>query len=261
MLTFTAIRHLWPEKAGFHLRRDHGSGEYVFVHFIGEVDIFLDGETVTVPPHSCILYRPTTPQYIFSRNNLIHDWFHFMGNPSPILEDADLHPDTLLLPSHADFITEIVREMENEFFMQKRGYAPLLTAKFSELMLKLSRASKGDRPESVDGSTAERLRKLRGEIFLSLQHPWTVEEMAKQMRLSQSRFHSIYRSMYGNSPMDDLIHARIDSAKNALLYGNQPVSAIAENLGYNNATHFIRQFHRITGTSPLKYRKENSGKE
>lgn len=258
MLTFTAIRHLWPEKAGFRLQRDHGSNEYVFVHFINEVDILLDGRIITVPPHSCVLYKPTTPQYIFSRETLVHDWFHFVGHPSSILRDAGITPDTLIVPVRSDFISEIVQEMENEFFMQKRGYEALLTAKFTELMLKLSRASLGDYTETVDEPMAERLRKLRGEVFLSLNHPWTVEEMAERMRLSQSRFHSIYRSMYGNSPMDDLIHARIDSAKNALLFGTLPVSAIAESLGYNNVTHFIRQFHRITGTSPLRYRKGNN---
>lgn len=261
MLNFYAIRHAWPEKAGFRLRRDRGTWEYVFVHFTNEVEIILDGAYATVPAHSCVLYRPGTPQYIYSKQTLVHDWFHFSGNPSAPMNDAGVAPDTLLTPVRADFITDIVREMENEFLAKKKGYECLLNVKFAELMLKLGRAAEGDFPEVVDQTTSERLRKLRAKVFLSLGHPWTIEEMASDMGLSQSRFYNVYRSMYGSSPMDDLIHARIDSAKNALLFGTQPVSAIAEALGYNNVTHFIRQFRTITGTTPLRYRngmeKEN----
>jgi len=144
--------------------------------------------------------------------------------------------------------------MENEFLMKKKGYESLLTVKFTELMLKLSRPAAGNFTETVDSTTAERLRMLRGEVFLTLGHPWTVKEMAARVGLSQSRFYTVYRSMYGSSPMDDLIRGRIDSAKNALMFGTQPVSAIAESLGYNNVSHFIRQFHALTGTSPLRYR-------
>ena len=87
---------------------------------------------------------------------------------------------------------------------------------------------------------------------------WTVAEMAARMNLSQSRFFSVYRSFYGNSPTDDLIRARIDAAKNALAFTDQPVARIAENLGYNNLTHFIRQFKALTGVSPSVYRKEHN---
>ena len=31
---------------------------------------------------------------------------------------------------------------------------------------------------------------------------------------------------------------------------------IAESLGYNNISHFTRQFHAVSGMTPLKYRKE-----
>ena len=51
------------------------------------------------------------------------------------------------------------------------------------------------------------------------------------------------------------IRARIDAAKNALAFTDQPVARIAENLGYNNLTHFIRQFKALTGVSPSVYRK------
>ena len=79
--------------------------------------------------------------------------------------------------------------------------------------------------------------------------------MAGRVGLSKSRFYTIYKNIYGNSPIDDLIRARIDSAKNALQFSSTSISEIAENLGYNNLTHFMRQFKGMTGMIPDQYRK------
>lgn len=130
-----------------------------------------------------------------------------------------------------------------------------MSLKTTELFIKLSRGLYDETVVSVDTPTTTRLRKLRSEVLLSLSHPWTVSEMASRIPLSESRFYNVYRSFFGTSPVDDLIHARIYTAKNALLFTDQTVSAIAESLGYNNVTHFIRQFRSFTGTTPAQYRK------
>jgi len=255
VIRITGIRHAWPEKADFHLTRPNGIGEYVFVHFTTGAEILINGEYVYAQPHSCILYTPGTPQYIHSTVPLVHDWFHLSGDPAPLLEKSDFPPDTLLHPPHPSFVTDIVREMESEYFARRKGYEELILLKLSELFLKLSRGDHDSAADTVDASMSEKLRKLRGEIFLSLGYSWTVEKMAAAVGLSQSRFHTVYRALYGSSPVDDLIRARIDSAKNALQFGSGTVSSIAESLGYNDVTHFIRQFRKITGVSPMKYRR------
>lgn len=49
----------------------------------------------------------------------------------------------------------------------------------------------------------------------------------------------------------------MESAKSSLLGGNESVKDIAESLGYNNTTHFIRQFRAFYGVSPLVFKKKN----
>lgn len=257
MFKVTGIRHAWPEKAGFCLNRPAGYHNYSFVHFISGAEITLNGETAEIPAHTCILYRPHTPQYFVSREPLIHDWFHFSADDTldAMLLRLNLPADTLFYPRRADFITGIVQEMETEFFGSRIGREDLLDAKLRELFCRLSRTISGESELHVDPAAAERLQQLRSRMFMNLAHPWTVAEMASQVGFSESRFYSVYRAVYGNSPMDDLIHARIDAAKNALLFTSDPVSVIAESLGYGNLTHFIRQFKGITGLSPARYRR------
>ena len=257
MLTITDIRHAWPAKAGFCLNRLNGRPDYTFVHFISSVEIRLNGVTHIAPGHSCIIYRPGTPQQFTSHGPLLHDWFHFTGIPEPMLEALQLPLDNLFYPAHSEFITGIVQDMEREFFADQALQLEIIDLKIAELFLKLSRALYFESTPVIDSRTTQHLRKLRGDIMESLDHSWTVAEMASRIPLSESRFAHVYKSFYGTSPMDDLIRARIDSAKNTLLFTDKSVSYIAETLGYSNVTHFIRQFRTFTGMSPAKYRKNN----
>ena len=54
--------------------------------------------------------------------------------------------------------------------------------------------------------------------------------------------------------MDDLIRARIDTAKNRLTDTDLPVQTVAAELGYRNVTHFCRQFKQLTGLPPTEFR-------
>ncbi len=256
-MNITQLRHAWPEKAGFFLERKSGHPEYTFLHFFNSVELLVGGETVRTRPHACILYNIATPQRIASSQLLTHDWIHFTGELEPHFTRYGLECDRLYYPSRADFITEIIQEMEFELYSAKPYSDALMERKLDELFIKLSRACSGANTPAVDPGTNERLRLLRGEIFSSLGKPWTVEDMASRVGLSQSRFYTVYKSVYGNSPVDDLIRARIDSAKNALRFGNASLAQIAETLGYANLTHFMRQFKAFTGMTPDTYRKQS----
>ncbi len=256
-MTVTQIRHAWPEPAGFLIRRPVGRPDYTFLHFFNGVEILIGDRTVMAPPHTCLIYAPGTPQYFYSRTPLTHDWFHLSEDAAPLFSQTGFPTDTLLHPLRTDFITEIVRETENEFFSQKSGRDLMMRLKIEELLLKIRRSSGGEDPPPIGDSVEERLRGLRSEVFSSLNRPWTVAEMAARVGFSSSRFYSVYRSFFGNSPIDDLIRARIDAAKNALCFGDQSVTAIADSLGYKNLTHFMRQFRRATGLTPKSFRALN----
>ena len=60
--------------------------------------------------------------------------------------------------------------------------------------------------------------------------------------------------------MDDLIHARIDTAKNRLCNSDESIHQLAADLGYRNVTHFCRQFKKITGLTPMEFRKTQEGR-
>ena len=84
--------------------------------------------------------------------------------------------------------------------------------------------------------------------------------MAKKAGFSQSRFYAVYKALFGVSPVNDLINVRLNKGKSYLTMTKKSVEEISELLGYDNTTHFIRQFKDRVGVSPTKFRKQNIDK-
>ena len=255
MIRLTEVRHLYPEKR-FIINRPSGLDVYTFIHFISSITVVIDGISVRTEPNTCIIYSPSTPQLYFTKTPIIHDWLHFTLDAG-YFESIGLKTDMLLTPSHSEFITPIVKELELEFASEKPHGERLISSKAEELFIKLSRAVGGEVPFAVSFDTEQRFKELRSELFSSLSHNWTVAEMASKVGLSASRFYSSYRSIFGSSPVNDLISARIDASKKSLAFTSDPIANIARDLGYSNITHFMRQFRSFVGMTPGQYRKNS----
>lgn len=251
----TRARHAWPEKAGFTMDRPRGYPEFTFLHFFGSVSLLVEGRVQTLPPGACIFYDAGTPQWFHSPGPLQHDWMHLTGAVAEALRDAGLEPDRVYLPGERGFITELLAQIETEVLTQPEHHRLMGELKFRELLIRLSRSCAGGGGQNQSTAMQSRLRAVRSRVFLQLDRDWTVAEMASLAYLSTSRFHGLYRSVFGISPMEDLIRARIDQAKNRLLDTRQPIQDLAEQLGYRNVTHFCRQFKQLTGQTPSQFRQ------
>lgn len=254
MIKILSARQAFPENNGLLIDRKNGYGEYTFLHFYNSMRIVLEGKEVFTEPHAVIIYDKTTPQFFESKTAIVHDWFHFTGEAEKVLLENEIQFNKIYYPKQYDFITKITSELEKETFSEGFRTNEFSHLKFCELILKLNRAVY-QQNEDIDKDIRDKLRNLRGEMFSSLGDKWTVQKMADFVNLSQSRFFKVYKSIYGVSPMADIIAAKIGSAKNMLLNTNKKVGDIAFELGYDNTTHFIRQFKSNVGVTPTAYRK------
>lgn len=256
MIELTQLRHAYPEQR-LYIDRKTGYEDYTFLHFFNSIRILYEGKTVVTEPHAVIIFRPGTMQHFESDTPIVHDWIHFRGDAETILKHGILEPDRLYYPVQTGFITELTKELETEFYSDRLNRDRLIELKFEELLMKLERAVSGETEPEVDRETEEKFRYLRGKMFAGLHEKWPVERMAEEVGFSESRFYSIYKAIYGITPTADLIEARVNSAKNMLLFGEKKVEEIGWLLGYDNTTHFIRQFKKQTGYTPAAYRKQS----
>jgi AraC-like DNA-binding protein len=86
-------------------------------------------------------------------------------------------------------------------------------------------------------------------------YAWTLEELARAAGTSRSVLAERFQQLVGNSPMQYLTQWRMLLAANLLRHSDAPLSHIAEGVGYQTDTAFIRAFRREYGAPPAAWRK------
>jgi AraC-like DNA-binding protein len=79
--------------------------------------------------------------------------------------------------------------------------------------------------------------------------PWPLEQMAREAGMSRSAFAARFKATVGATPADYLAQWRLTIAQAALRNGAS-VKAVADNLGYANASALSRLFTQKVGMSP-----------
>lgn len=241
-MTIARIRHRWTEKKGFLLSRPQGTGEYILLHFLAPAELTFGGEVHSVGLGDLIVFAPGKPHCIHAPEPLLHDWIHLSGSADALLHTYGLEPDTFYHLSRATAVSDLAAALETEFFAQRPFWPELAQAKLHELFILIARGlADAPAPVAVRVETLERLREIRDRMLSEPWHTWSIEEMAENAHISQSRLHAVYKSVFGVSPKHDLILMRIEKAKQ-LLQGGMSVTETSEDLGYGNIYHFIRQF-------------------
>ena len=105
------------------------------------------------------------------------------------------------------------------------------------------------------GAYSEAFSDLRKEMKYSPQNSWSVAYAAEKTGLSGSHFQRLYKKHFGKSFTEELIIFRIDRAKYLLRNTSMPVQQVAEECGYTNCAHFMRQFRERENMSAGQYRK------
>jgi len=85
--------------------------------------------------------------------------------------------------------------------------------------------------------------------------PSPVAAMTKLSGLPQRSFIRRFSKATGMSPLDYIHSLRLEEAKQMLETGDLPVEAIANEVGYEDASFFGRLFRRKVGLTPAQYRR------
>ena len=100
-----------------------------------------------------------------------------------------------------------------------------------------------------------RLHSLFQDIEKRLQYDWTIEAMCEQLHYSPPHLHRLCQTQFGKSPIQKLIHMRIERAKSLLQNTRWPVQHIASYVGYTNIFNFSKSFKKLVGVSPSEFRR------
>lgn len=88
--------------------------------------------------------------------------------------------------------------------------------------------------------------------------PLTAQELSRQVYVTPQYLSRLFNRFLGYSVYEYLVMYRITKAKELLItHWDLDVQQIALSVGFQDPSHFIVMFRKITGTTPLEFRKNN----
>lgn len=153
--------------------------------------------------------------------------------------DPDGHIKTTLM-----HLMDELGEKRPGYSMITQGY--LYTA-MGLMKRAIQRSAPLDRKQSLVDRAIHIIEEREGNL--------SITEITSQLFVSKEYLRHLFRHYTGTSPMQTIINARIDHAKDLLCNDNLTVADVAEECGFENPYYFSRLFKKVTGRSPSDFRK------
>ena len=253
----------------FYIDRPEGTGDWLLLIIKSPAYFRVDGKDIRTPAGSFIIYAPGIPQhYSPACEEYFDDWIHF----APDDEELDLI-HSLGIPLNrpvavydVNDISAIARNMCFEQYSSNPYKSSSVDLYFRLMLYKLGEkvSSAADKSKSSESAYFEKLMWIRESIYRWPSRDYSIDDMAKELSLSRSRFQHIYTATFGVSVNKDVITSRLRKAAELLRTTDLSVKDIGIMTGYGNTSYFVKLFGSAYGITPLQYRnaeKDDKNKE
>lgn len=105
---------------------------------------------------------------------------------------------------------------------------------------------------SAHMSDISKIESLYHRISFNPSDSYNAAEIAKSLSMSESKLTRLFHSVYGISLHQYVKNQRLEKAASLILQGGMNVSEAALKCGYNNMSHFSKEFQKKFGTVPSK---------
>ncbi|MFB9327635.1 helix-turn-helix domain-containing protein [Paenibacillus aurantiacus] len=260
MLTMTSCGYHGVHHDGIIRNRPAGSGSYTFVFFKSRAEVTLNGRAFATPNNTYILFQPATPHaYRELESPFINDWFHGNGDDMPqFLQELKFPLDTPVAVSDPMLVSRCIMDLQHTFRLGGPLRESIIDCDLRSFFMKLSDLRVRTAPDKLARYYLP-FSELRAGIYRTPQQNISVTELASSLNMSKSYFQHIYKELFQCSVMMDIINARLEHAKYLLDHSEMSVTRIAGSCGYDNDTHFMRQFKKFVGVSPRQYKYRSDG--
>lgn len=99
------------------------------------------------------------------------------------------------------------------------------------------------------------IEKSKDYIHANLHGKITVNETAASLRTNPNYLSTLFKRYEGISFSDYVMREKIALAKNLLIYSPSSYGEIAATLGFSSQSHMGKHFKRLTGMTPIQFRK------
>jgi AraC family transcriptional regulator len=112
--------------------------------------------------------------------------------------------------------------------------------------------------QSSPGFTSRELKRVSDYVDAHLHREIVLVDLADITGWSVRHFARMFRQSTGQTPHNWVVSRRIERAKDLLRKPALPLAEVALSCGFADQSHFTTSFRKVTGLTPLKWRRELS---
>jgi AraC-like DNA-binding protein len=176
---------------------------------------------------------------------LIAAGLHAAGMDDAIKVMAVSRLDVSLL----DAVVRVVRLLDSP-----GDYGVLAPLVAREIIYRLCLGEQGGRLRQIaaSGGRAHRIAKAIELLRTNHNKPLRMTGLARQLGMSVSGLHHHFKAATGMSPLQFQKQFRLQEARRLLLTGDVDAATAGYRVGYDDASHFSREYRRLFGEPPLR---------
>ena len=172
-----------------------------------------------------------------------------LGQSPPKQGDAQAVDVSPMNATLLDAVVRLVRLLDSP--TEARLLLPLIKR---EIVYRLLVGPQGDRLRRMTllGGQTHRIAQAVEKICREYSQPIRVDELAHGIGMSVSGFHSHFKSVTALSPLQFQKQLRLQEARRLLLGDHLDAASAGYRVGYDDASHFSREYKRFFGEPPLR---------
>jgi transcriptional regulator GlxA family with amidase domain len=143
-------------------------------------------------------------------------------------------------------------------YMVRRDYGAAIAAEAARLCVMPLERSGGQSQfitQVAPSSHGSSLEPLMQWLELHLSEPLTLAKIARRAALSVRSLNRHFRAQTGTTPLQYLLRARVQRARQLLETTALPIEHVASEIGFGSVAAFRAHFRRVVATSPQAYRR------
>ena len=148
-----------------------------------------------------------------------------------------------------DAAVRLVRLLDSP--SEARVLVPLIKR---EMIYRLLMGEQGNRLRQIAvlGGYTHHIARAVDRLRQDFNQPLRIEDVARELGMSVSGFHHHFKSVTAMSPLQFQKQLRLQEARRLMLGENLDASSAAYRVGYDDASHFNREYKRLFGAPPMR---------
>jgi AraC family L-rhamnose operon transcriptional activator RhaR/AraC family L-rhamnose operon regulatory protein RhaS len=161
-----------------------------------------------------------------------------------------------LPPADLGRLLDLVDQLDEELKNRAAGFGFMATALFMQIVGHLVRCYghlRSDGPRNLP-----RVAEAISYLEANADKPMSLAQLSSVARMSKRSLIRAFHDATGVTPIAYWNQLRINRAAALLRSSSEPITEIAFRAGFNDSNYFTRQFRKLTGVSPRRYRQQHS---